>query len=104
MANVDFKVSHHQVVSIPAADAAQLGLHLAFFGPDSDTLDWRGVAAKIAVAVEIAEGGAPALLELTDTQRAVLREGLVAMLDARAGNISLPLLDLRDACTNTDNE
>ena len=98
MSAVSFKVPGAPAVEVPAGDAAQLGLHLAVFGPDEEMPRSRGLAEKIAVAISMAEGGAAALLPLTDGQKADVSVALDAIIDDRAGNLSDSLLALRDAC------
>jgi hypothetical protein len=56
------------------------------------------MAEKIAVAVDLAAQGEPALLRLGGSQREAIAAGVAAMLDARAGNVSDVLVRLRDAC------
>ena len=98
MSAVSFEVSGAPAVAVPAGDAAQLGLHLAVFGPDEEMQRSRSLAEKIAVAISMAERGATARLLLTESQKADVSVALDAMIDDRTGNLSDALLALRDAC------
>ena len=95
---IEFRIDDQLLVCLPVADAAQLGLHLAVFGPDDEMPRSRRMAEKIAVAIDLACQGEPASLKLGGSQRDAIAGGVAAMLDARAGNVSDALVRLRDAC------
>jgi hypothetical protein len=98
MAEIEFRVDDQLVVRLPLEDAAQLGLHLAVFGPDDEMPRSRRMAEKIAVAIDLAAQGEPASLRLGGSQREALAGGVAAMLDSRGGNVADGLIRLRDAC------
>jgi hypothetical protein len=98
MAEIEFRIDDQLLVRLPIAEAAQLGLHLAVFGPDDEMPRSRRMAEKIAVAIDLAAQGEPASLGLGASQRAAIAAGIFAMLDGRAGNVTDALIGLRDAC------
>jgi hypothetical protein len=98
MAEIEFRVDDRLVVRLLIEDAAQLGLHLAVFGPDDEMPRSRRMAEKIAVAIDLAAQGEPASLRLGGSQREAIAGGVTAMLDSRAGNVGDALIRLRDSC------
>jgi len=102
MAEIEFLVDDRLLVRMAIEDAAQLGLHLAVFGPDDEMPRSRRMAEKIAVAVDLAAQGEPASLRLAGSQREAIAGGVAAMLDSRAGNVGDALIQLRDACLIDD--
>ena len=98
MAEIEFRIDDQLLVRLPIAEAAQLGLHLAVFGPDDEMPRSRRMAEKIAVAIDLAVQSEPASLRLGASQRAAIAAGVFAMLDSRAGNVTESLVRLRDAC------
>ena len=102
MAEIEFRIDDQLFVRLPIAEAAQLGLHLAVFGPDDEMPRSRRMAEKIAVAIDLAAQGEPTSLRLGGSQRAAVAAGVFAMLDSRAGNVTDALIRLRDACLIDD--
>jgi hypothetical protein len=98
MAEIEFRIDDQLLVRLPIDHAAQLGLHLAVFGPDDEMPRSRRMAENIAVAIDLAAQGEPASLRLGGSQRDAIAGGVSAMLDSRAGNVTDALLRLRDAC------
>jgi hypothetical protein len=98
MAEIEFRVDDQLVVQLPIEDAAQLGLHLAVFGPDDEMPRSRRMAERIAVAIDLAAQGERTSLRLGGAQREAIAGGVAAMLDGRAGNVGDALIVLRDAC------
>jgi hypothetical protein len=97
LAEIEFLIDD-QLLRLPIEEAAQLGLHLAVFGPDDEMPRSRRMAEKIAVAIDLAAQGDHASLRLGGSQRAAVAAGVFAMLDSRAGNVTEALIRLRDAC------
>jgi hypothetical protein len=98
MAEIEFRIDDQFEVCLPIEESAQLGLHLAVFGPDDEMPRSRRLAEKIAVAIELAAQGEPASLRLGGSQREAIAGGVAGMLDSRAGNVGDALILLRDAC------
>ena len=97
-ASISFKLANAAVVDVPIEEAAQLGLHLAVFGPDEEMQRSRLLAEKIATAVSLAARDATAILCLTDSQRTDLAAALQAMRDDRGGTLPQRLLELQARC------
>jgi hypothetical protein len=87
-ASISFKLANASIVEVPIEEAAQLGSHLAMFGPDEEMQRSRLLAEKIATAASLAARDATAILYLTDSQRADVGAALQAMRDDRAKHCS----------------
>jgi hypothetical protein len=87
-------------VEVPVGDAAQLGLHLAVFGPEEGIARSRLLAEKIATAVSFAIRDGSAMLHLTESQKRDIAVALGSMYEDRGRILSDSLLSLRVACTS----